>query len=63
MKVEPPGRRPEADPEDAYFGAGRHQSKQRPVETRMLAKFRRTFAEIATDCAAPLCRQQEQVLI
>ena len=31
--------------------AGRHQSKQRPVETKMLAKIRRFFAEIPANCA------------
>ena len=31
--------------------AGRHQSKQKPVETKLLAFFRRFFAEILTNCA------------
>ena len=44
-------RRPESPGIPANFQAGRHQSKQKPVETKMLATIRRIFAEIPTNSA------------
>ena len=38
-------------PEATMIQAGRHQSKQRPVRTKMLATCRRIFAEIKTNYA------------